>query len=313
VVPVDGQAWASDPFTCVLRAGRYYGRGAADMKGFLACVLALAPGWQTAPLRRPIHLAFSYDEEVGCKGVPGLLDRMLDRLPVRPLGCVVGEPTLLQVSNGHKGKGGYACTVTGRASHSALNHLGVNAVEIAALLIAELRRMNGAFRLHGPWAEGFEPAHTTVSAGRIEGGGALNIVPARCRFEFEFRTLPGQDAAALLARLQAFAERELLPGMRQAAPEARIDWSELMSYPALGDGPADGLEALACRLTGTTHPDKLSFGTEAGHFAQRGIPAIVCGPGSIEVAHRADEYVEAAQLQACEAFLGRLVDHMALA
>ncbi len=312
VVPVDGQAWTSDPFTCVRREDRFYGRGTADMKGFIACVLALLPDWRQLQLRRPIHLALSYDEEVGCRGVPGLLDRLAERLPTAPFGCLVGEPTSMQVGNGHKGKAGYVCTVTGRASHSALNHQGVNAVEIAALLIAELRRMNGELSRQGPFAEGYEPAHTTCSTGRIEGGGALNIVPARCRFEFEFRTLPGQDPDQLLAALQRYGAT-LLPAMRAVAPEAAIDWAPLMSYPALGGEPVSELEALACRLTGTVRPDKLSFGTEAGHFALRGIPAIVCGPGSIAVAHKPDEYVEAAQLLACEAFLGQLVHQLAAA
>ncbi len=166
VVPVDGQVWSSDAFTCVAREGRLYGRGAADMKGFIATALALVPELQALRLAAPVHLALTYDEEVGCKGVPGLLDHLADRLPEPPLGCVVGEPTGMRVANGHKGKAGYVCSVTGLASHSALNHLGVNAIEIAAAIIAELRRLNDEFRVAGPFADGFEPPHCTVSTGR---------------------------------------------------------------------------------------------------------------------------------------------------
>jgi acetylornithine deacetylase len=211
------------------------------------------------------------------------------------------------VANGHKGKAGYVCTVTGRASHAALNHLGVNAIEIAAEIITELRRLNAEFRADGPFAPGFEPPHCTVSTGVIAGGSALNIVPDQCRFEFEFRPLPDQDPDALFATIRDWAERTLLPVMRGVSPAAGIAWRQLMSYPALGalDGAAIG--DLCCRLTGTEQPIKLAFGTEAGHFASRGIPTVVCGPGDISVAHRPDEYVELAQLESCARFLHRLV------
>jgi acetylornithine deacetylase len=313
VVPADGQPWTSDPFRCTLRDDRFYGRGTADMKGFLAAVLAVLPELPRARLARPLHIAFSYDEEVGCLGVPRLVARLIERLPVVPAGCLVGEPTGMQVANGHKGKAGYVCTVTGRASHSALNHLGVNAIEMAALIIAELRRMNERFRTEGPFAQSFEPPHATASTGVIEGGSALNIVPERCRFEFEFRTLPGQAAETLFAQVADFAAAELLPAMRAVTPDSGVDWQILMSYPALGSAGPSPLEALACRLTGTVQPGKLAFGTEAGVFAKQGIPAIVCGPGSIAVAHKADEYLEAAQLRACERFLGRLIHEFAVA
>ena len=307
VVPVDGQDWSSDPFTCIERDGRLYGRGTADMKGFIATVLALVPEFQALRLAAPLHLAFSYDEEVGCKGVPRLLDRLGERLPMAPFGCVVGEPTGMQVANGHKGKAGYVCTVTGRASHSALNHLGVNAIEVAARIIAELRRRNDEFRETGPFAPGFEPPHCTVSTGVIAGGSALNIVPDHCRFAFEFRPLPGQDPDALFAGIRGWAEAELLPAMRAVHPETGIAWQEQMSYPGLGATPGAAIEEVCRRLTDTETPIKLSFGTEAGHFAKRGIPSVVCGPGEIRVAHRPDEYVELAQLERCAAFLRDLV------
>ncbi|MGI9510703.1 MAG: acetylornithine deacetylase [Geminicoccaceae bacterium] len=310
VVPVDGQGWSSDPFALMERDDRFYARGAADMKGFIAAVLETVPGLVDRRLDRPVHLAFSYDEEVGCKGVPSLLDHMIARLPVLPVGCIVGEPTGMRVANGHKGKAGYRCTVTGKASHSALNHQGVNAVEIAAEIVAKLRGMNVDFRTHGPFVEGYDPPHCTVSTGMMNGGTALNIVPSSCTFAFEFRLLPGQDAESLLAEIQTFATTTLLPAMSAISKEASIEWHELMSYPALGSDGDAPLERLASALTDTVLPVKLSFGTEAGHFASRGVPSIVCGPGHMDVAHKPDEYVDRQQLDACSAFLGDVIDEL---
>jgi acetylornithine deacetylase len=308
VVPVDGQDWSSDPFVVAERDGRLHGRGTTDMKGFVAAVLALVPELLERRLKAPVHIALSYDEEVGCKGVPRLLDHLAQALPVMPFGCVVGEPTGMAVANGHKGKAGFECSVTGLASHSALNHLGVNAIEIAAEIIVHLRRRNLDFRAHGPLADGFEPPHCTVTTGLIEGGTALNIVPGACRFAFEFRTLPEQDAAGLLAEVQAFAESELMPAMRARHPGARVAWRELMSYPALGNAAQSGFERLCCEVAGGGAPRKVAFGTEAGLFAARGIASVVCGPGDIAVAHQPDEYVELAELERCTGFLRRLVD-----
>ena len=311
VVPVDGQEWSSDPFVMAERNGRLHGRGTADMKGFVATVLALVPELLERQLSAPVHLALSYDEEVGCKGVPRLLDHLAQALPMVPFGCVVGEPTGMAVANGHKGKAAYECRVTGRASHSALNHLGVNAIEIAALIIVHLRQRNLDFQVHGPFADGFEPPHCTVTTGLIDGGTALNIVPGDCRFAFEFRTLPGQDAAALVREVQAFAERELLPGMRARHADVAIAWRELISYPALGSAGPGEFERLCCEVAGGRAPRKVAFGTEAGLFAARGIASVVCGPGHIAVAHQPDEYVELAELERCSAFLRRLVDRVA--
>jgi acetylornithine deacetylase len=306
VVPVDGQDWSSDPFVCTQRADRLYGRGTADMKGFIATVLALVPEFQALPLAAPVHLALSYDEEVGCKGVPRLLDHLAARLPALPFGCVVGEPTGMRLADGHKGKAGYVCIVKGLASHSALNHLGVNAIEVAARIISELHRLNDEFRLAGPHRADFQPPHCTVSTGIIVGGSALNIVPDHCRFEFEFRPLPCQDPNALFARIGEWAETTLLADMQAVSPEAGIEWQELMSYPGLGGGGTASIEEVCARLTGTEAPIKLAFGTEAGHFAARGIPAVVCGPGDIDVAHKPDEYVELDQLERCARFLRQL-------
>jgi acetylornithine deacetylase len=308
VVPVDGQRWASDPFVCTERDGRLYGRGAADMKGFLATVLALVREFVGRPLAAPVYLALSYDEEVGCKGAPRLLDRLDELLPVRPFGALIGEPTAMRVANAHKGKAGYACVVSGLACHSALSHRGVNALEMAAEIIVRLRRRNLEFRARGPFQDGFDPPHCTVTTSVIAAGSALNIVPDECRFEFEFRTLPGQDAAALLAEVQAFAEAELLPQMRARHPGAGIEWRELMSYPALGGAGDSMLERLCCELAGGARPGKVPFGTEAGLFAARSIPSVICGPGDMTVAHQPDEHVERAELERCAWFLRRLLE-----
>lgn len=219
----------------------------------------------------------------------------------------------MQVANGHKGKAGYVCSVIGLEAHSALNHLGVNAIEFAAELVSELRRMNLAFRARGPFVEGFDPPHCTVSTGTISGGSALNIVPNHCRLEFEFRTVPGQSPGELIEQVRAWAEARLLPEMRAVFPGAGIEWQELMSYPGLGGSARSEVEGLACEVTGTVVPGKLAFGTEAGHFEAHGIPAIVCGPGDIAVAHKPDESVSLDQLRRCRDFLRQLVRQLVVA
>ncbi len=306
VVPVDGQDWTVDPFRPTRRDGRLYGRGTTDMKGFLACTLAAVPAMKAAGLRKPFHLAFSYDEEIGCKGVPALLARLGDLLPAPPMGCIVGEPTGMRLVDGHKGKAGCRCTVRGRAGHSALTHEAVNAVTYAGRLIAWIAGLARELADHGPFAEGFVPPHSTASLGRIEGGGQINIVPDLCRFEFEFRPIPADDPHALVERVRRHAEDVLLPEMRRIAPEAAIELEQFMAYPGLA--PTGGaLAALMHDLTGDAMPGKVSYGTEAGLFAASGIPSIICGPGHMSVAHKPDEHVELSQLAACDRMLERLV------
>lgn len=306
VVPVAGQGWRHDPFGGAVEDGRIYGRGAADMKGFLACVLALVPELAEAGLKRPVILAFSYDEEVGCKGVPRLIEAMLAELP-RPEACLVGEPTLMRLVDGHKGKAGYRCTVRGRAAHSALPGLGANAVIAAARIIGEIAAMGERFARAGPFMAGFDPPCHTAGVGRVEGGSQLNIVPERCSFEFEFRTLPGEDPLRFVREVEAFAQREVLPGLRARAPEAEIAFEEILAYPGLAPAGETAFARLCRELTGTAEPLRVAFGTEGGCFAARGIPTVICGPGDIGVAHKPDEHIELGQLEACDAFLRRLV------
>lgn len=311
VVPVDGQEWRSNPFTVTESDGKLFGRGTADMKSFIAVALALAPEILSRELSAPIHFAFSYDEEVGCVGVPRLL-AALEELPVRPAACIVGEPTEMAVVTGHKGKRSVRCRVRGRECHSALTPRGVNAVEIAAELVAYLRRMGKRLRDEGPRDPAFDPPHTTVQVGVISGGTALNIVAGECVFEFEIRNLPAQDADALVRELQAFAERELLPEMRAVAGQTGFEWEEISAFPPLETADEAEVTELAKACSGANATGKVSFGTEGGLYHKAGIPAVVCGPGSIRQAHKANEFVTLEQVAACEAFLRRLIDRLAL-
>ncbi|HEX2529195.1 MAG TPA: acetylornithine deacetylase [Geminicoccus sp.] len=307
VVPVAGQDWTSDPFSLTLVNDRLVGRGACDMKGFLACVLASVPAMQAARLHWPIHVGISYDEELGCKGAPALVSRLKAELHNLPAGCIVGEPTGMKLVDAHKGKGGWRCIITGRAGHSALTHQGVNAVIAAAELIQFIRRLHDGFTLHGPIAEGFVPPHTTASVGRIEGGGQLNIIPEHCEFAFEFRTIPGEDPAGWFGRVVDYAEQEMLPGMRAVAPEASIRFVELIAYPGLKPVRDLPFRRLVQDLAEPGSAGKVAYGTDGGVIAAAGIPTLICGPGDMSVAHKPDEWIAPGQLSACMAFLDRLI------
>lgn len=309
VVPVDGQKWDTDPFRAESDGERIYGRGTSDMKGFVATALALAPEFVANGLRQPLHFALSYDEEIGCIGVRGLIDD-LARAGIRPSSVIVGEPTSMRVVIGHKGKHGYRCRVRGLACHSAYAPQGVNAVEAAAEIIAYLKGMARRFRDRGPFDPLFDVSHTTVHTGVIHGGTALNIVPKECSFDFEFRHLPGDRPEALFEEVKQFAEREVLPEMRRIDPNSGFDWEVLSLMPGL-DVTADSDTArLALGLTEMRDVGKVSYGTEASLFQAAGMPAVVCGPGSIEQAHKPNEYVSLDQIAQCEAFLRRLMQRM---
>lgn len=305
VVPVDGQEWSSDPFVLTERDGRLYGRGTSDMKSFIACALAVVPEFVQRDLRTPVHLAFSYDEEVGCLGVRGLLDD-LAQTGIRPLSCIVGEPTEMRPVIAHKGKQSYRCTVRGLASHSAYAPYGVNAVEAAAEAVAFLKQLARRHRDRGPYDRGFDVAYTTVHTGVIRGGTALNIVPHDCVFDFEFRNLPGDDPEALRREFEAHLRTVIEPEMHAVDPRSGFTLEKLSEMPALTTGPEAGITALAQELSGRSDIAKVSFGTEAAHFQVAGVPTVVCGPGSIREAHKPDEFVTLAQVAQCEAFLRRL-------
>ena len=307
VVPAEGQPWTSDPFSLREADGRLYGRGTADMKGFLAVCLALLPEMAAADLATPIHLAISYDEEVGCLGVRPLIARMLERVP-RPLGCFVGEPTGMDVVVGHKGKSAARLTFRGRASHSALAPQGVNAVEYAARFIEHVRLSAEAIARDGARDPLYDVPHTTGLSSVVRGGTALNIVPDTCSVDFEYRAIAADDAWGLAAAAIAYATETLAPLMRAGDPACGVDVTPLIDYPGLDTDPEAPIVTLAKRLAGRNGHAKVSYGTEGGLFERLGgVPAVVIGPGSIARAHRADEYVTRDELEACAAFVRRLI------
>lgn len=302
VVPVEDQAWSSDPFTLVARDGMLFGRGTCDMKGFIACVLALVPEFSRLPLQVPLHLAFSYDEEVGCLAAPALIEALLAAVP-RPAFAVIGEPTEMRVVQAHRGIASFETVVAGRAGHSSKPEVGVNAIFAAASCIgalAELAREDG----RGKDAE----ERTTVNVGRIEGGTAVNIIAGHCRFLWECRSYDELSADRLRMGLDAWARRELLPPLRAVAPEADVRTEPKVAAPpllVLADSPA---VAVALALSGQNGAESIAYASEAGLFQKAGVPAVVIGPGSVAQAHQPDEFVVVTQLELCIGFLRRLGD-----
>ena len=309
VVPVEGQAWTNDPFTLTQRDGRLHGRGACDMKGFVAACLALAPEMAAARLRLPIHLAFSYDEETGCTGVRPMIERLAQN-PILPLGCFVGEPTSMNVVVGHKAKHAVRASLRGKTCHSALAPHGVNAVEYAADLIMLMRETARDLAADGPRDPLHEIPYTTGLTSVAHGGRALNIVPDLCELEMEIRAIGAHDPKIIMTGVMQRAETEIAAAMRAADPACGIDFAEIQSYPGLDTDPQAPLITLTKQLAGRNGHGKVAYGTEAGLFmAMAGIPAVVIGPGSIEQAHKADEFIAISELTACGQFLTRLIAH----
>lgn len=301
VVPAPACGWRSDPFSADVRNGRLYGRGACDMKGFLGVAIGLAPALAAMPLRRPIHIAVSYDEEIGCVGVWGIAN-MIRAEAATYDAIIVGEPTMMAPVIGHKGKTSWLCEVKGRAAHTSLAPRAVNAVELAARMITRIADLGEARARSGPFDPMQDPPHSTLSTGPIAGGKQLNVVAEDCRFEFEMRYLPEDAPSGVLADLQAYAA-ELESAARTRAPEAAIRLVETNTYPGFAIDASAPVVRLAERLSGRSSAGRVAFGTEAGIFAQAGIPTIVCGPGSIEQAHTIDEFVALEQIAACERFV----------
>jgi acetylornithine deacetylase len=310
-VPWDGQDWSVDPLGAVVRDGRLYGRGSADMKGFIAIALAHARDFLESSAPFAVHLAFSYDEEVGCFGVRELIADMKDA-GIRPLACIVGEPTSMVPAIAHKGVYRYKCCVRGKEAHSSLTPQSVNAIEMAARVIGRLRDMAEAFERSEPRYEGFDVPFSTASVGQFHGGIADNVVPRDAEFRYEFRDLPTADAASMQKEVLAYA-RSTEMAMKKIAPEAGFRFETICEVPSFLGSADDAVTRLAQRLSGEAGTTLVAFGTEAGLFKRSGIPTVVCGPGSIVQAHQPDEYVSLEQLARCAAFMKGLAATRAIA
>jgi acetylornithine deacetylase len=310
VVPVDGQDWSSDPFKTEVRDGRLYGRGTCDMKGFIAICLAKTEKILNADLPTPVHFAFSYDEEVGCVGVVGLLEQLKKR-PVQPRACIIGEPTSMSVIRAHKGMLFKRCHVTGKAGHSSLVDQGVNAVTAAAKTIHYIDQVAEQIKKDGPFDQQFDPPYSTLHCGVIHGGTANNIIPESCCFDFEIRNLPEDPVLPIFSKIENFS-RSLEPAMKAVEEAAGFNWKTLGAYPGLNtDESAAVIKMVSDLLDDHRKPGKVSYGTEGGQFQAAGVPTVVCGPGSIEQAHKPDEYVALTQLSKAEGFFDTLVNSLA--
>ena len=309
VVPVDGQVWTRPPFVLTESEGRYYGRGATDMKGFVASALAAALMAARRPLATPLHLALSYDEEVGCLGVVSLID-MLAHAPHLPAMCIVGEPTGMQVATGHKGKIALRATCTGREGHSALAPMALNALHLGADFLGAVRRLQDEVAESGLQDGDYDVPYTTLHVGKMQGGVQVNIVPNSCTLDFEIRNLAGDDPQALIDRLRVEADRITAP-LKAAFPEAAITIDRLWDYPGLGTPSSAPVVQFVKSLTGANGTMKVAFGTEGGLFSTRlGVPTVICGPGSMAQGHKPDEWVSVGQITRCDAMLAALLDRL---
>ncbi len=305
VVPVADQDWQSDPFAMTRRGDRLHGRGSADMKGFIAAVLAMAPDFAAAGARRPVHVALTHDEEVGCLGARGLMAE-LERLPFRPALCVIGEPTEMRIIEGHKGCCEYSVHFSGREGHGSLPDAGVNAVEYAVRYVARLMALREQLPARAPAGSRFEPPWTTLQVGRLAGGVAHNVIPGQCRLDWELRPVQESDRRFVLEAIAHHVANDLLPAMRAVAPDADIKTEVIGEVEGLEPMSENEAKRLVAELTGANGADVVAFGTEAGLFQQLGIATVVCGPGSIEQAHKPDEFVALDQLDQALGMLARL-------
>ena len=309
VVPVTGQDWTVPAFSMTRRDGKVFGRGTADMKGFIASMMTAAKKASTQNLKTPLHLALSYDEEVGCIGVRSMID-MLSNAPIRPQMCIVGEPTGLSVATGHKGKIAARAKCIGRAGHSALAPFAVNALYLANDFITELRKVQDTLRVGATQDPDYDVPYTTLHVGRIKGGGALNIVPHLCELDFEIRNLAQDDAAEILGNLTQAAKSIALEA-QNIASEANIEIEVFNTYPGLDTAGNEPVVGFVKSLTGANSTIKVAYGTEGGLFDQRlGVPTVVCGPGDMAQGHKPDEFITETQLSACDAMLDNLIQRL---
>ena len=309
-VPWDGQDWSVDPLGGVVRDGRLYGRGSADMKGFIATAVAHAQMFLESDAPFAIHFAFTYEEEIGCFGVRELIADMKEA-GIQPLACIVGEPTSMVPAIAHKGVYRYRCCVRGKEAHSSLTPQSVNAIELAAQVVGKVRDMAEGFERAEPRYEGFDVPFSTASVGQFHGGIADNVVPRDAEFRYEFRDLPTANARAMQEQVVAYA-RSLEPAMRKVAPETGFRFETICEIPSFLGSEQDAVTRLAMRLAGEPRTTNVAFGTEAGLFKNAGIHTVVCGPGSITQAHQPDEYVTLEQLARCQVFMEGLAQVRAI-
>lgn len=307
VVPVTGQPWDTDPFTLTDKGdGRLYGRGTCDMKAFPATALALLPEMLEKPLRRPIHFAFSYDEEVSCKGAPKMIEKIGDSLP-KPSVVIVGEPTSMKVVSAHKGSWGLRVRVTGREAHSSQTHRGVSAVMNACRLVAKLDEMAREKAANPYPGSAFDPPYSTIHVGMINGGTAHNIISRECEFGVDIRFVPDEFPEDTVDALRAWCEREILPAMHSVDPGTGVEIEIDTRVPGLAHRPDSDAESLVRGLTGDNDTHYVSYCTEGGQFQEAGMAVVICGPGSIDQAHKPNEFIERGQVDACEDFMRKLI------
>jgi acetylornithine deacetylase len=304
VVPITGQAWTHDPFDLIAREGKLFGRGACDMKGFLACALTAAKRAASTDLQRPLLLSFSYDEEIGCRGMAHMIGQVIPVLG-RPAACIVGEPTAMQIATGHKGKVALRAICTGTPGHSANAPRFVNALQMAARFAVMLDAVQDSLRINGPSDPAYEIDYCTVHVGKMSGGVALNMVPETATVDFEVRYLPEADIDGILDDIR---QRALAIGDTFRHPAAKIGFTVLNHYPGLSTDPSSTAVRLAGKALADAKNTKVAYGTEAGFFDRIGIPTVVCGPGSMDQGHQPDEYILQGELDKCDAFLSQLVD-----
>ena len=307
VVPVEGQPWDTDPFVLTEKGERFYGRGTCDMKAYAAIALAMVP--EMNQLKKPIHLAFSYDEEIGCLGAPGMISELKETLP-RPRAVVVGEPTDMKVVTAHKGIVALTTTITGHEAHSSQTHRGVSAVMTASRLIQWLEKRAEELRQSAPKDSGFEPHFTTIHVGVINGGTAINIISRQCEFCWDIRSIPEDDPQQIVQDFEEYCQKEVVPKMQEIAPETGIQTRCFADAPALSHQPESEAVLLARELTAETTTFKVPYAAEAGQFQEAGFPTVICGPGSIDQAHQPNEYIERSQLEKGETFLRKLVQSL---
>jgi acetylornithine deacetylase len=308
-VPVDGQAWTGDPFALRRHDGKLFARGSCDMKGFVATCLAAVPDFQTRPLIRPLHLFISYDEEVGCGGAKRLIQDFADS-GLRPDLCVVGEPSGMKPILAHKGKVNVNVTVRGLTGHSSEPAKGVNAVQAAGEAIAWVAREARRLAAEGPFEDGFDPPHTTIHVGTVEGGTILNIIPERAAFTMEWRPIPGDSPYRHLERMRAWIAETIEPAMKAVHPACGFTYEIVLEMPGMALPPDHALATVVKQVAGSNSAGKVAYGTEGGFFENAGIPTIICGPGDIAQAHQPDEWIAESELAACDGFIRRLVDRL---